>query len=287
MRRLRALALMATVALAGQAAVSRANTPTTYKARRGDTLSSIAKRYHTTVAALADANSLADPNRIRAGQVLSLVPKPKPAPQPAAATQPAKPTTSAGGTPMSDAVVVLAGNGTSTYQVVKGDNLSKIATRFNTTVADLAKTNNLKIEKPLRIGVELIVPGSKWTCPVQGPHDFADSWRQPRAGGKQHMGTDVFAAKGTPVVAPVDGTVRLVQGAVGGLAFYVTGVDGVTYYGAHMTAYTVSNGAVKAGQQLGTVGNTGDAAGGATHLHFEIHPNGVAVDPFPTLKRWC
>ena len=77
------------------------------------------------------------------------------------------------------------------------------------------------------------------------------------------------------------------NGAIGGLAFYLHGTDGVTYYGAHLDALQVGPGNVKAGQVLGTVGNTGNARGGSPHLHFEVHPGGKAVNPYPTLKRWC
>lgn len=99
----------------------------------------------------------------------------------------------------------------------------------------------------------------------------------------------MFARRGTPVVAPVDGVVRTVVGGRAGLGFYVDGADGVTYYGAHMDSSAVSNGQqVRRGDVLGAVGNTGNAAGTPPHLHFEIKPgNGTPIDPYPLLRVWC
>jgi hypothetical protein len=84
---------------------------------------------------------------------------------------------------------------------------------------------------------------------------------------------------------------------------YLYGQSGTTYYYIHLnndttmrndnrgkcvrgTAYAVKNGArVSAGQQIGYVGDSGDANGVHAHLHFEMHPNGgKATDPYPFLQ---
>ncbi|MGH7859496.1 MAG: murein hydrolase activator EnvC family protein [Candidatus Binatia bacterium] len=128
-------------------------------------------------------------------------------------------------------------------------------------------------------------------CPVRGPHTFSNDWGAPRGGGsRRHQGNDLMAAAGTPIVAPVSGTVtRWRNGGNGGISLYLWGNDNNEYYFAHNTRNVAPAGSkVSAGQQVATVGNTGNARGGAPHLHFEIHPGGGgAINPYPSLVAVC
>jgi murein DD-endopeptidase MepM/ murein hydrolase activator NlpD len=127
-----------------------------------------------------------------------------------------------------------------------------------------------------------------WMCPVQGPHAFTNDWGQPRSGGRRHQGTDILAPRGTPVVANVGGSVSPHNSGLGGISYYLRGDDGNTYFGTHLDSLSGVSGRVAQGTIVGRVGNTGNARGGPTHLHFEIHPGGGgAVNPYPTLARYC
>jgi murein DD-endopeptidase MepM/ murein hydrolase activator NlpD len=126
--------------------------------------------------------------------------------------------------------------------------------------------------------------------PLAGEAAWNDDFLYPRFTPTFHLhqGNDIFAARGTPVRAPDDGTVRFGEEPVGGKAAYVYRADGTYYYMAHLDAFAdIPSGSVTQGQVVGYCGDTGDAAGGATHVHFEIHPGGgAAIDPKPILDKW-
>ena len=107
--------------------------------------------------------------------------------------------------------------------------------------------------------------------PVQGYTGQVDyHW------GAVKGGSDLFAPRGTPVVAMEPGKVlEAGSNAVGGNSVLIQGDDGLQYYYAHLDAAP----SVKVGQQvtagtfLGPVGDTGDAKGRGTHLHIGIGPD--------------
>lgn len=227
--------------------------------RSGETLAGIAARHGITVEQLAEANGITDPSRIYLGTRLSL-------------------------TGQSFVAEDTGGGSATTHTVAAGETLGSIARRYGVDVSELARTNGIVDVNRIRVGQKLTVAGGGWVCPVANAGFFND-WGFPRADERFHQGTDLMAPRGTEVVAPVGGELKPITGTVGGLQFFLYGDDGVTYIGTHLDAFGRS-GRVEAGQVIGYVGDTGNARGGPTHLHFEMHPgDGEAVNPYPTLQN--
>jgi murein DD-endopeptidase MepM/ murein hydrolase activator NlpD len=136
---------------------------------------------------------------------------------------------------------------------------------------------------------ESVTPG--FICPVAGPSAFADTWGAPRSGGRTHKGVDLMALRGTPLVAVADGVVEKSYGVLGGNIVWLYADHGVNYFYAHLDSYPegMTHGQrVSRGDVIGYVGDTGNPAPGAYHLHFGIYPGGVsAVNPYPTVARVC
>jgi len=105
---------------------------------KGETLSAISLTYSTSVSAIVSANGLTSAHRIRVGQTLNIP----------------------GATPPADAVVAAAPAAQSTYTVVAGDSVARIAKRHGTTVEAIVTTNSLKNASLIRIGQQLLLPAS-------------------------------------------------------------------------------------------------------------------------------
>ena len=136
---------------------------------------------------------------------------------------------------------------------------------------------------------------------VRYSNDFANG----RSGGRIHRATDLFARMGAPVRAARGGTVIWLpreQSGSAGFAIQILGDDGRTYAYYHMgrdggpyrraiSAQLAVGSTVERGQFLGWLGDSGNAAGGTPHLHFEIHDNAVQdpygsnrVNPYASLR---
>lgn len=154
---------------------------------------------------------------------------------------------------------------------------------------------------PVRVAPEVAAKLSSggYVFPVYGTASFGDSFgaSRPDVPGGWHHGEDIFAAAGTPLLAVADGTLHTIGfNRIGGYRIWLRDSQGNEFYYAHLSAYSplaVEGRGVEAGDVIGFVGDTGDADGGAPHLHFEIHPAAMAglgydgvVAPYSILLAW-
>ncbi len=114
--------------------------------------------------------------------------------------------------------------------------------------------------------------------------DFGD----PRDGGaRTHEGQDILAPLNSFVVSPTDAVVtRVGKQSSEGNFVNVAAPGGETFIFMHLDHFAAGLSAgdvLKPGDLIGYVGNTGNAAGGPTHLHFEIRENRTPTDPYPRL----
>ncbi|MCG9967906.1 M23 family metallopeptidase [Pelotomaculum terephthalicicum JT] len=239
-----------------------AATQSIYEVKPGDTLSGIARGKRMSVQALAAANGLADPDSIRAGQLIKM--------------------------PADDSIV---------HQIQTGETLLSIAKQYKVDVNALASRNGLPDVNSIVAGRQLVIPrgaiSQETALPVAGSLIKQLAW--PLLGtitspfgtrdGKPHEGIDIAAEENTPMRAAASGRV-VFAGPRGtyGLAVIIDHGNGLrTLYG-HCAKLLVNEGSiVDTNTIIALVGSTGRSTG--PHLHLEVLQNGVPLDPMMWLGR--
>lgn len=132
--------------------------------------------------------------------------------------------------------------------------------------------------------------------PIPEAHNYGGGQSRFGAGrsGHGHQGQDVFAACGARLLSATSGRVKARAYQAGGAGYYlvVKGRDGIDYVYMHMrkASWAPKGTPLYAGQQIGKVGQSGNASG--CHVHFEMWPapgwytGGSPVDPLPSLYHW-
>jgi len=169
------------------------------------------------------------------------------------------------------------------YHIMKkGETLYRLSKKYNVTVEQLIKENNIEDYTDIDTGRAVIIPGSNiisFDWPLNGKitSRFGNRRR------KFHSGIDISAPKGTHIRAVADGLVLLSGNKENGYSNYGKVVEvyhgeGITSLYAHNRKNLVEAGScVKKGQKIAEVGATGNATG--NHLHLEIRNNGKPVNP--------
>ena len=140
---------------------------------------------------------------------------------------------------------------------------------------------------------KVVIPEGGFSSPItttwSNLGDFLPGVKINKMHPKGHNGIDMKCPKGTPVCAFAAG--RVLSAGVtpgnadaGGTTVTILHAKGLLTYYAHLSAVNVTKGQmVAAGEQIGSVGNSGNARNGPEHLHFEIHSG---VDPKNPTSNW-
>jgi murein DD-endopeptidase MepM/ murein hydrolase activator NlpD len=160
------------------------------------------------------------------------------------------------------------------------------------TIAPSAQTSKTRDREFADRARALFEPLSMLRMPVVGVRGFEldDSWHAPRDGGvRVHKGIDIFAPRGTQVIAVADGIISFIgDQPKGGHCIWLTTESGTSFYYAHLDRWApglYEGMEVQSGDLIGFVGNTGNAVHTPSHLHFAINQNDEMVNPYPILNR--
>ncbi|AZR72063.1 hypothetical protein BBF96_00845 [Anoxybacter fermentans] len=225
-----------------------------HKVRSGESLWSIAQKYHMDVETLARINGIRNPEYIKVGMELKL------------------------------------GKGPQIYKVKPGESIWSISKKFGISYKTLVRYNNLKNPDKIFPGMEIKIPAkvgvkSKhkqryfiWPAKGRVSSSFGFRW------GRMHNGVDIALPVGRDVRAAAGGKV-IWGGWINGYGYTVIieHSDGYRTLYAHNSRVLVRGGDwVKQGQIIAKSGNTGRSTG--PHLHFEIQKDGRPVDPMIYIK---
>lgn len=158
------------------------------------------------------------------------------------------------------------------------------------------RLRNLFLTVLVVTAIGLLIP-EHWQLPVQGAdrrsYDQRSYWYHPWGESVTHKGVDIFAKAGTPVTSATSGLVVYAgERGRGGKVVLVLGPKWRLHYFAHLKDIGTSTGTwVSAGEVIGTVGNTGNAAGKPAHLHYTImtlvpHPWKARNGPHGWRRMW-
>lgn len=204
----------------------------------------------------------------------------------------------------------FTGTGLSTYKVVSGDTLSKIARKSGTSVEKLMELNAIRDPRRLAVGMVLYTDSLRGQARVQrnakhakdhshsaakakktsGPGRVDYPMRWPVLGnvttvfgaekaGSPHDGIDISAPKGTPIQAAQKGKVVYsdFHGGYGNLVIVKHASGLLSVYAHNMKNLVKKGDQVSQGQVIGYVGDTGKIAG--PHLHFEVRRGASPKNP--------
>ncbi len=234
----------------------------TYIVKKGDTLSTIAKKFNLSINTILWENKLSLNSYIRPGDKLTILPV--------------------------DGI---------SYTIKSGDTISSIARRYGSTINKILAYNQISSVNKIRVNEKIIIPGGKFgRTPVVTPTKTLHSYKKSVIHEKKfvwptnskritqyyhwrHHAIDIANRIGQPIYAPISGRVIKAGWSRGyGYNVVIDNGHGIRTRTAHASKLYVKYGQlVKQGQVVAAVGSTGWSTG--PHVHFEIIINNVKVNP--------
>ena len=237
-----------------------------YRVKKGDSVSSIAKKFDVSVGAVIASNNITNARKLQEGMTLKV--------------------------PNIDGIP---------YQVQKGDNLSKISASFKVPLEVILDVNDIKSDN-ITAGETIFIPGARMND-IDLRMSLGETFMYPlnqkiitssfgmrkdpiNGALSFHSGIDFRANTGTPVLASLEGVVSFTgENWLYGKHIILTHVNGYKTLYAHLNAFSVKQGdRVATGKKIAESGNTGHSTG--PHLHFGIYDkNNKLINPLELLNK--